>query len=472
MQRPPQRSLNLANQAAQCGPARQRGSRAPRIPGPSAKPPSRPELPLKLAGPTLLNLVGLGVPLLLGLALIPELLVELGPARFGVLGLLWSVAAYFGLFDFGLSNALAQGVATAWSRGDTPRARGYACAGVLMLAGVGALMSVLLLLMAPGVIGLWQQVPDPEAAVNALRVLALGLPFFLLTSGYRGVLEGTQSFLALNALRLPMGAWTFVGPWWVLQVWGPDLVAIAWALAGGRLVASLLYFVAVRRVLGVGAVDRVERKRLLIASGWLTIASAVSPLVAALDRFVLGACVSASAVSHYVTPQEVVSKLTLLPAAMASALMPQWAGQGERDDSKNAPLGVQDRLLGALRPLLLLVLPPLALLAVAAEPLTRLWLRAAFDPAIVPVLQVMCVGLAFNAVAYLPSTWLQARGAFRALAVVQSSLLLPYAMALNVLCTLWGVEGAAWAWTLRMAADGAWLWLWALRTPVLTRAVK
>ena len=49
---------------------------------------------------SLLNLLGLGLPMVAALVWIPGLLAALGPSRFGVLALIWTVANYFGLLTW------------------------------------------------------------------------------------------------------------------------------------------------------------------------------------------------------------------------------------------------------------------------------------------------------------------------------------------------------------------------------------
>jgi hypothetical protein len=58
-----------------------------------------------LARNTFLNILGLGIPLLVGLVSIPVLASQLGDTRFGILGLVWGVIGYFSVFDLGLSRA-------------------------------------------------------------------------------------------------------------------------------------------------------------------------------------------------------------------------------------------------------------------------------------------------------------------------------------------------------------------------------
>ena len=70
-----------------------------------------------LAGSALLNLVGEGLPLVVGLVCIPSLIAALGAARFGVLALAWIVLAYFGAFDLGIGRATTKFVAEALGGG-------------------------------------------------------------------------------------------------------------------------------------------------------------------------------------------------------------------------------------------------------------------------------------------------------------------------------------------------------------------
>ncbi|HET9775733.1 MAG TPA: hypothetical protein VFP77_04115, partial [Gemmatimonadaceae bacterium] len=56
----------------------------------------------RLAHNTLLNFLGLAVPLALAFFVMPVAAHYLGPARFGLIGLAWAVTEYLVLFDLGL----------------------------------------------------------------------------------------------------------------------------------------------------------------------------------------------------------------------------------------------------------------------------------------------------------------------------------------------------------------------------------
>lgn len=61
---------------------------------------------------TVWNLLGTGLPLLVGLFTIPFLITRIGVEAFGILTLVWALIGYFSLFDFGLGRALTQQVAS------------------------------------------------------------------------------------------------------------------------------------------------------------------------------------------------------------------------------------------------------------------------------------------------------------------------------------------------------------------------
>jgi len=403
---------------------------------------------LKLARYTIYNLVGLGLPLSLALVSIPVLVQALGPARFGLLALIWAVTSYFGLFDLGLSRALTQALAAVLSRGDIDQAGRLAATALLLMAGLGGAGGVLLGILAPWGVDLLQQVPDRAEAIAATRWMAAALPFIVITAGLRGMLEACHAFGVLNAIRLPMGLWTFAGPW-LAVVWGaPDLGSIALALAIGRLLGCAAHVMPVLHALpqlrGRMRWDDSLIRPLARAGGWLSLSNVVSPFMGYVDRFVAGATVSAAAVAWYATPQELVLKLWIVPGALTAVLLPIFAAR--RPDAR--------RLFGRAVLLLLLSLTPIcAGLFFFAEPILAWWITPDFAAHSAPLLRVFAIGILINCLAHMPLTWLHGLGRFRAPALVHLVELPLYLLALWMFTMHWGLMGAAWAWLGRMTLD-------------------
>ena len=70
-----------------------------------------------------------------------------------------------------------------------------------------------------------------------------------------------------------------------------------------------------------------------------------------------------------------------------------------------------------------------------------------------------------NAVAQIPFTALQAVGKVRAVALLHSAELVPYAVLVFFAISWLGLVGAAWAWLLRSIVDyGVLAWMWHKQT--------
>ena len=68
--------------------------------------------------------------------------------------------------------------------------------------------------------------------LQSFRLLGLSLPFVITTAGLRGLLEAHQRFGLINALRVPMGVFTFAGPLLVLP-FSKSLVPVVATLVAG-----------------------------------------------------------------------------------------------------------------------------------------------------------------------------------------------------------------------------------------------
>jgi O-antigen/teichoic acid export membrane protein len=404
------------------------------------------------------NLLGLGAPLLVALACIPPLIHGLGPPRFGLLTLVWAVVSYFGLFDLGLGRAVTQQVSAAFGAGREREGIAIAANATALLGLLGVIAGIVLWTLASWGVGLLREVADPDEAIRASRAMAWAMPFVVLTSGLRGVLESRGAFGAINRIRLVTGAATFLVPLWVLRAGENDLGTIAWSLAALRIAGFAWHAAEVGRLLPgalrPGPLDWPIVRRLLGFGGWLTVTNLVGPLMSYLDRFVIGSVLSVTAVAWYVTPQEMVTKLLIVASALTSVLFPRMAEIHSGGDGE-ANRRIERRGLLALY----LTLFPITLgLAAAAGPVLRLWVGDAFAGESAVAMQVFCAGVLLNSLAMVPYSAIQARGRADQTALLHLVELPLFLVAIVLLAREWGVAGAAVAWCARVATDFAALW--------------
>lgn len=412
---------------------------------------------------SLYNLVGLGAPLVVAVVTIPMLIAALGVERFGILTLIWAVVSYFGLFDLGLGRVVTQQVAGALADGRDADINPLVGTSVALLTAMGIVGGLLMAALAPL---LARELAGPTAIAETLAAfwwMAAAMPAIVLTAGYRGLLEATGRFALVNAIRLPMGIFTFAGPLAVIWLGANDLGAIAAALAGGRLMACVVHahyaLRAVPHLSGHGEVRRSMVRPLLTTGGWMTVSNIISPLMNYTDRFLLGFLSSASAVTYYATPQELILRLGIVPSAVATVLFPMFAAQ-----AAGASPSEDRRALMRYSAVMVAMMAPFSLgLLLFADPLLALWISRDMADQGAPILQIMSVAALASAVAQVPFAMLQGRGQSDITAQVHLVELPLYLAALVALVLAYGAVGAAMAWLLRIVGDAIAMYWFVLR---------
>jgi O-antigen/teichoic acid export membrane protein len=416
-----------------------------------------------LAKNTVWNLVGSGAPMAVAVFCIPILIRGLGKERFGVLTLAWALIGYASLFDLGLGRALTQLVAKKLGAREEREIPSVAWTSLLLMLALGIVGAAAVFLISPWVVHSGLNVPDelePET-LRSFRLLGLSLPFVVSTAGLRGFLEAHQRFGLINALRVPMGVFTFAGPLLVLP-FSKSLVPLVATLVAGRIIAWGAHLLLCLRVLPeLGRSIAWERARLgplMRFGGWMMVTNVVGPLLVTLDRFLIGGLVSVTAVAYYATPFEVVIKFLLLPGALMGVMFPAFSTGFAQDRERTALLF--DRSVKSL----FLVLFPIMLCTVAlAQDGLRLWLGTEFAQHSFRVLQILAVGVFINSLAYVPFAFLQGAGRPDLTARLHLIELPLYVGLLWWLIRTRGIEGAAIAWSVRVTVDAFLLFFMAKR---------
>lgn len=423
----------------------------------------------RLARNTLWNLMGLGAPMLAALIATPLLIRGLGVDRFGVLTMAWGIIGYFSLFDLGLGRALTQLVAERLGTEREAEVPVLAWTALAMMTLLGVAAALLIAVLTPWLTGQVLKIPASlrEESATTFYLLAASLPVVTSMAGLRGMLEAKQRFGALNAIRLPMGLFTFFGPLAVLP-FSTSLVPVTAVLIAGRVLAGLVHLWLCLRVTpelrSTFAVDRVLVRPLLRFGGWMTASNVASALMVYLDRFLIGTLLSLSAVAYYVTPYEMMWRITLIPGALLGVLFPAFASRFR------SGTGQTERLFDRGGRMVFLVMFPLTLvLVVLARDALHLWLGGDFAEQSTRVMQWMAVGVFLVSLGMLAATALQGVGLPEVTGKLNLMELPFYLVALWWLVREYGIVGAAVAWALRAGVDAALLGILAQRAALVSR---
>lgn len=407
-----------------------------------------------LARNTVLNVTGQALPMVAALVSIPVLIRHLGAPRFGVLTLAWAAIGYFSLFDLGLGRALTQAVAARLgSRLGVAELPVVAWTALLVMTVFGVLGGAVLALFSPWLVGGILHIPASlqGESLGAFYMLALSMPAVVPTAGLRGLLEAHQDFGLATALRIPLALFTFMAPLAVLPFTN-SLVPIVGVLVVGRYLTWVAHLIAcVKRYHYLR--DRPSPRLsvvvpLLRLGGWMTASNIASPVMVYLDRFFIGATLAMTAVAHYVTPYEIVTKLLVVPNAMIAVVFPAFASTYVDNPQRTAVLFER-----SLRILVLVTFPLILVVVLFAREGLTLWVGDSFAEASAPVMRWLAVGIFANVVAQAPFALLQGTGRPDLTAKLHLIELPLYVASLAWLANSYGIVGVAIAWTLRVTFD-------------------
>jgi O-antigen/teichoic acid export membrane protein len=401
-----------------------------------------------------LNLASQSLPLLVAVPCIPYVIRKLGTERFGLLSIAWALLGYLGLFDLGLGRATTKFVAECLGRGEPEKMPALAwtslasqvlfgIAGALLAAAAIPVLARHVLTISPALV---------SETESSFFLLAGALPVVLAANSLRGVLEAAQRFDLVNGVKVPVNASFFLLP--VLAAsFGARLPSIVLLLVLARIAAGAAYlhlcfkvFPALRRNFSI---DARTFRELLGYGGWVTVSNIVSPLLAYLDRFVIGSMMSMTFVGYYTAPSEAVTRASVVPSSLATTIFPAFSSL----DAAGSKKKLEELCLRSVKSLLILLGPILLLVIAFAREILRIWLGAEFSDRGSSVLRILAMGMLVNSVAFVPFGLLQGLGRPDVTAKIHLAEIPAYGLLLWFLVKHLGLAGAAAAWTIRITVD-------------------
>lgn len=396
------------------------------------------------------NLLGTGIPVIVAIIAIPILIKDMGTARFGVLTLAWMVVGYFSLFDLGLGRALTKMVAERLGAGKGEEIPGIVWTTMSLMSAFGVIGTAVIIYISPWLVGSALNLPKElqMETLAAFHLLALSIPIVICATGLRGILEAHQRFGMVNAIRLPLGVFTFLGPLAVLP-FSNSLFFIVLALVCVRIVSFLVFLVVCLKTYPdlrrKAWVNREVTKELLSFGGWMTVSNITAPLLLYAGRILIIVMISAEAVAYFATPYEVVIKLLIIPSVLVSVLFPVFTHLLQKDIYDVTVIYKK-----AILYLCMVMLPLVLIVCFFAKDGLAWWINEEFSQHGYRVAQYLAIGVFINSFGHLSQALIQSYGRPDWTAKLHLAELVAYVPYLWLLINLYGIDGAAIAWTIRV----------------------
>lgn len=400
------------------------------------------------------NLFGLGLPLLIAAATVPHLLHALGGERFGLLALAWGLIGYAGALDLGIGRATTQRIAAlrdAHRTTEIVAVLATATRLTLLAGGVGMLLICCAALLNVGTLLNANEVPQREIQM-AILLLGLALPMQAVSATYRGVNEAYLSFRNISVLRIALGAANFGLPY-LISLCSTRVDVLIASLVVSRGIALYFYRRFALACLPTHNQEQAKYSRAVASQlfrfgGWFTVSSVISPLLVQADRFLIAALVGASMVTVYVIPYELTVQSLILSSAVTTVAFPAIS----RLLAADAEAAQRLFKLWLFRVTVIMV-AAMGVLALILPMVLAVWLHKPADPDSVLVGRILCLGVVANSIGAMYFSLLHARGRTKATALVHVFEFPLFIGFLVLMIHLFGVTGAAIAWSVRMVVD-------------------
>ena len=401
----------------------------------------------------LINLLGQGFVVISGIICMPILISTMGTELFGVLILAWAVTGYFSIFDLGIGRAMTKLISEKLGRSDLDDIPSLVWTGMFFMLLVGLLGTSLLYLFSPYLVKDALSIPIKlqSDTIKAFFLLAFCIPIVVTSSSLRGILEAYQRFDLMNYIRIPMGILTFLSPLIVLQ-FSKNIVFIVASLVVIRLIewfVNLLFCLNIIPELRKKiTIKKILLKQLVSFGGWITISNIAGPLISYMDRFLIGSLVSLTAVTYYTVPFDLNIRVMIIPGAIVGVLFSAFSATYQNDREVSAKM-----FFSGLKYTFISVFPIILLITVFASEGLELWLGKEFAIESTIVLQLLAFGSIISCLAYIPIALIQAAGRPDITGKLHFLELPIYLLSLYILVKVYGIEGAAIAYVLRVFVD-------------------
>lgn len=395
------------------------------------------------------NAMGSIFPIIISLATVPLYIHMLGLSRYGIVTLSWILLGYFGFLDFGMSRASANAMARLPEDDTRNRSKVFMTTlySNMMMGTVGGLVMYFL----GGFILLNVVKIEPDLIDETRRAypwMAAMLPFGMIGGVLIGALESRERFLEANALGTTGNIVSQILPLACAWFLTPSLTVVIPAILLSRVLFVISGFILVaqkEKDLRIQDFSPEWLKKLFGYGSWVSISAFLNPILDSLNQVVIGAMLDAAAVAKYSVPMTLAIRSQVAATALARTLFPRLSRASHEE-----AVDTTQKSVGTLAYGFAVVCGPAILFS---STFLQLWIGRRFAVESGTVAEILLFGAWTNGVAFIPYNFLQAQGRPQVTAIVGMIEILPFMTALWILIHLFGLPGAALAWTARVTIN-------------------
>ena len=331
----------------------------------------------------------LGVNVVVGIFLSPYILHHLGDTAFGLWILIFSATGYYGLFDLGIRSSIVRYVAKYSATDEQGELNRLANTALFSYSGIG-LLTMAITLIASQYVDVIFRIPAEFAGTARWLLLmvgasvSLGFPLGM----FGGILEGLQRFYLLNLTSTSSSLLRALLIVLALRH-GRGLLTVAFITVSLPLLTSLINAAAafrlVRLRLGAKYLSRSSLRRIASYSGTTFLIIIAQRLRFKTDAVVIGAFVSAAAITYFTIGSRLVEYASEMVNSLAQIFVPMSTQSHAKGDLE----GLRKILIVGNRACAYIVFPITAVLTILGKSVIEAWVGPKYVATSYPVLLVL-----------------------------------------------------------------------------------
>jgi O-antigen/teichoic acid export membrane protein len=330
---------------------------------------------------------------LIALVATPYVVHQLGVDGYGLYALVLTVVGYFAFLDLGLSVATVKYLSEYHGRESDDVIRRLIGTTVALYLVLGALGGAVVALSASWLVANVLAVPQDfeSLARTSLWIVAAGLALNLPAVAFISVPVALQRMDITGRRNALVGTATTLGTVFVLWL-GYGLEEVLVVHVGVGFAATLSWIVTARRLLPATRLtprfDGAMLRRLTRFGSLKFLQHATTHSILHLDKLLLAALASLSAVGYYAVPLHLAQRILYAVGNVANAAFPAASALHGREDVER----LSELYLRAAKLVALLVFPAASMLFLFSHPLLEFWIGRDFAAEASIPLKILAVG--------------------------------------------------------------------------------
>jgi O-antigen/teichoic acid export membrane protein len=376
---------------------------------------------------------------------IPYIIHHLGSAKFGIFALLKVLVDYFGVCELGLGGATTRYIAEAKGNNRTEEITRIYHTSLVFIILLGLAGTIVFYFFIPILAEHFLKV-EASLVLEMVIISRIGssLIFIVLVKSLlNGVLEAFQRFDLINIIKIPYLIALSLIP--VIAIYlGYGLTGIAVGIVFVEAVTLIGYYLLSKRLIpnkGLKFLDWYSFMPILSFGCWLSATRVITWIMLNIQNIIIGALISAVAITYYNIPYNLVSKIAIIGGSIAPILFAAVSFLNSRGIEKMHKLSAY-----SLKYTIIVYGLPALICMLFSKEILILWLGSSFQQS-VAVMKILAIGILFSGISWILGTFIQSIGKPKLITIIGM-----FQFPLDIFITWFlikhfGILGAAFAWT-------------------------